>query len=99
MRVGSGDLAEHAGKAAWGLAILRKVGGLQQVLADLGPRRAGHLLDAHHQHGPGALGLDGLDRLMHGSRPGRAGILDPGCRLEAEPVARLEDQGGGEVLG
>ena len=63
-----------------------------------GPGRRRHLLDADHQHGPGALGLDRLDRLMDRGRSGRAGVLDPGRGLEAELVARLEDQGGGEIL-
>ena len=92
------DLAEDAGEARRRVAVLRQVGGLQEVPADLGPGRRRHLLDADDEHRAGAPRLDRLDRLMHRGRAGGAGILDAGRRLEAEGVARLEHQGGREVL-
>ncbi len=98
LEVGARDLAEHAGEPARRATVLGQIGGLEKNVADLRPRRLRHLLDADHQHGLGALGLDGLDRLMHGGRSRRAGILDAGRRLEAELVIGLEDQGGGEIL-
>src|SRR5205085_2692756 len=39
------------------------------------------------------------DRLMHGGRSGRAGVLDPGRALEAQVGGGLQHQRGGKILG
>jgi hypothetical protein len=69
-----------------------------KVAADLGARRAGHLLDADDERDAGALRLDRLDRLVDRGRAGRAGVLDADRGLEAEALVRLQHQRGGEVL-
>src|SRR4051794_41608307 len=64
----SGDLAEHAGEAADGVAVLRQIGSLEQVLADLRPRRARHLFDPDDEDNPGRAGRDRAHALMDGDR-------------------------------
>jgi hypothetical protein len=56
-----------------------------------------HLLDADHQHVPGAAGLDRIDGVVEGDRGGGAGALAARHRLEAQ---RRVDLGGerGDVL-
>jgi hypothetical protein len=58
----------------------------------------GHLLDPDHERDFCPARLDGLDGLMHGRGPGRAGVLDARRRLEPETVMRLQHDRGGEVL-
>ena len=92
LEVGGGDLAEDAGETARRVAVLRQVGGLEEVLADLGARRRRHLLDPDDERDAGAAGFDGLDGPVHGGRAGGAGVLDARRRLEAQRLARLQDE-------
>ena len=98
LEIGLRDLAEHAGEAAGGLAVLGQIGGAQQVPADLGGRRPRHLLDADHQHDFRSARGDRPDALMHGGRSGGAGILDPCRRLEPQMRVGLQHQCRGEIL-
>ena len=98
LEIGLRDLAEHAGKTAGGVAILRQIRCAQQVAADLRRGRPRHLLDADHQHDPGRTRRNGPDALMHGRRSGGAGILDPRRRLEAQLRIGLQHQRGGKIL-
>ena len=99
LEIGSRDLAEDAGKAALDIGLLADIGGLEQVPADFGRGRRGHLLDADDEHQARRIGLDRPDRLMHRGRAGGAGVLDPGRALEAQLGGGLEHQRGGEILG
>ena len=101
LEIASGDLTEHAGKAALDLAIppLGQIGSLEKIAADLLARRRRHLSDADHEYDLRALGLDRLHRLLHGGGAGGAGILDAGRGLEAQGIIGLEHEGGGEILG
>jgi hypothetical protein len=80
LEVAVGDLAEDTGEARRGVAVLRQVGGAQQIGADLRPGRRGHLLDADHQQPLGSTGTDRLDALVHGGGTGGAGVLDTASR-------------------
>ena len=93
------DLAEHAGETGRRVAILGKIGGAQQVLADLRAGRRRHLLGADHQHDARGVRVDGADALPDRRRAGRAGILDARRRLEAQAVVGLQHQARGEILG
>ncbi len=86
------DLAEHAGETPGGVAVFRQIRRAQQVAADLGCGRAGHLLDADHQHDLRGTGGNGPDALMHRRRAGRAGVLDPRGRLEPQLRIGLQHQ-------
>ena len=98
LEIEPGDLAEDAGEAAVDVGLLAHVGRLEQVLADLGRGRRGHLLDADHQHDARGLRRDRLEALMHGGRAGGAGVLDPHRALEAQFRRGLQHQRGGEIL-
>ena len=98
LEIKPGDLAEDAGEAAGDIGLLAHIGGLEQVLPDLGARGRRHLLDPDHQHDAGGLGLDRPKPLMDGRRAGRAGILDPGCAPEAQIGRGLQHQRGGKIL-
>jgi hypothetical protein len=50
LEVESGDFAENAGEAAFDVGLLAHVGRFQQVFADFGTGRRGHLFDADHKH-------------------------------------------------
>ena len=99
LEIGLRDLAEDAGKAGRRVAVLREVRGAEQVPADLGARRGGHLLGADHEHEAGAPGIDRPDALAHRRRAGGAGVLHARRRLEAEAVVGLQDQARRKVLG
>ena len=92
------DAPENAREAALDVGLLAHVGGLEQILADLGAGRGRHLLDADHEHDARALGRDRLEALVHGRRAGRAGVLDAGGALEAQVGRGLQHQRRGEVL-
>jgi hypothetical protein len=65
LEIERGNLAENAGEAAVDIGFLAHVGRLQQVAADLGARRGGHLLGADHQHDARGLRRDRREALMH----------------------------------
>ena len=98
LEVGLRDLAEDAGETGRRLAILRQIGGLEQVLADLGAGRGRHLFRADHQHDAGATGIDGADALPDGGGTGGAGIFDARRGLEAQPIVGLQHQARCEIL-
>src|SRR5712691_6926560 len=98
LEIGLRDLAEHAGKTAGGVAILRQIRRAQQVPADLRWGRPRHLLDADHQHDLRSTRRNGPDALMHRRRTGRAGVLDPCRRLEPQLRIGLQHQRCGEIL-
>ncbi|MGY3422005.1 hypothetical protein ACVWZW_002480 [Bradyrhizobium sp. F1.13.4] len=85
-------MPKHAGEAADGVAVLGQIGRLEQVLADLRPRRARHLFDADNEDNPGRAGRDRAHALMDGGGAGGAGVLDPGRRLEAQLRVGLKHQ-------
>jgi hypothetical protein len=93
-----GDPAEDPGEAAFDLAFLLQVGGLEQHPADLRPRDAGHLFHADHQDEAGFFRLDGLQPLVDRRRARGAGVLDVGRRLEAQAIVELQHQGSGKAL-
>ena len=98
LEIKSGDLAENAGKAAVDFGLLAHIRGFEEIAADLGRRRRGHLLDADDEHDAGLPGRDGFQALMHGGGAGGAGIFDPGGALEAQIGRRLQHQGSGKIL-
>src|SRR5690606_15378236 len=98
LEIAGGDLAEYAGKSCRGVAIFRKIGGLEKVLADLRSGGRRHLLDADNQHDARRLGFDRTDALVNGSRTCRTRVLDAYRRLEAEAVVSLQDEAGCEFL-
>src|SRR6266545_532878 len=92
------DLAEHAGKAADGVAVLGQIGRLQKITPDIGRGGPRHLLDADHQHDFGRTGGNRPDALMHRGRTGCTGVFNPRRRLEAQFGVGLQHQGGREIL-
>ena len=98
LEIGLRDLAEHAGKTAGGVAILRQIGSAQQIAADLRSGCACHLLDPDHQHDFCGTRFDGADALMHRGRSRGAGVLHPRRRLEAQLRIGLQHQRGGKIL-
>ena len=98
LEIGIRDLAEDAREAALDVRLVLHVGGLEQVAADLRPRRRGHLFDADHEHDARGLRLERAQALMDRRRTGRAGILDPRRALEAQIGRGLQNQRGGKIL-
>src|SRR3546814_598856 len=93
-----GDTTEDAGEAAFGIAFLLQVARLQQVGADLRPRRVGHLLDPDDEHEACLARGDAAQARMHRSTSRGAGVLHPRRPLEAQGGISLQHQGRGEVL-
>src|SRR3546814_6735063 len=92
------DAGEDPGEPALDRRLLLEVARLHEDAADLRPRRVGHLLDADDEHDTAALRLDEVQPLMDGGGACGAGVLDPGRRLEAEMLVRLQRQRSHEVL-
>ena len=98
LEIGIRDLAEDSREAALDVRLVLHVGSLEQIAADLGPGRRGHLLDADHEHDARGLCLERAQALMDRRRTGRAGVLHPRCALEAQVGRGLENQRGGKIL-
>ena len=98
LEIEPGDLAEDAGKAALDVGFFAHVGSLEQVAADLRPRRRRHLLDADHQHDARRTRGDRLQALLDRGGTGGAGILHPRGALEAQIGRGLQHQRGGKIL-
>ena len=92
------DQAEDAGEAAPDVRFLLHVGGLEQVFGHLLAARAGHLLDADHEHEARAARADRRHALVDRRRARGAGVLHVGGRREAHRVVHLQRQRGGEGL-
>src|ERR1700730_8035056 len=92
------DPAENSREAARDVGLLAHIRRLEEIAADVGRGRRGHLLSPDHEHNAGRAGLDRPYALMHRGGPGRACVLDTGRGLETQIRRGLEHQGGGKIL-
>ena len=99
LKVLGSDLPEDAGKAAFDIAFLLDVGGLQEIGPHLCARQAGHLFDPHHQDKAPLLRGDRLHALMDRGGPRRTGIFHARSRLETPCLFALQHEGGWKTLG
>src|SRR5579862_7934419 len=92
------DLPENAGKTTFDGVFFLAIAGAEQNVADPGARHLAHLFDPDDQDKARPAGGDRVQSLVDCRRTGGAGVLDPGCGLEAEAGIGLKHQRGRKLL-